>query len=84
MARKDVLLARRSALGWSEYRVVQEVCKLRQARGDQEATVVKYQSSINKAFRDPDNVKVRIVDDIIEAMGGEQVIRWNNPEEVVL
>jgi hypothetical protein len=46
--------------------------------------VTKYQSSINKAFRDPDNVKVYIVDDMIAAMGGEQVIRWNNPEEVVL
>lgn len=82
MDRKEILATRLRELGWTEYRLVQEVCKLRAARGEENATVTRYQSSISKAMKDPANVKTYIADDIIEALGGEQVIRWNMPKEV--
>lgn len=82
MNRKEILAARLSELGWTEYRLVQEVCKLRTARGEENATVVRYQSSINRAMKNPSSAKTAIIDDIVEALGGEQVIRWNIPKEV--
>lgn len=84
MGKKEVLEQRMQALGWTQYRLVQEICKLRQSRGKHDATVTRYQSSISKALKDPDNVKTYIIDDVIEALGGEQIIRWKSYEDVKL
>jgi hypothetical protein len=83
MGRREIYRTRMENLGWSEYRLVQEIVKLRQARGD-EATIISIQSSINKALKDPERRATYINDDIVQALGGEFVIRWKNVEEVKL
>jgi hypothetical protein len=83
MGRREIYRTRMENLGWSEYRLVREIVKLRQARGD-EATITSIQSSINKALKDPEGRATYINDDIIQALGGEFVIRWKNVEEVKL
>ncbi|MDX2241391.1 MAG: hypothetical protein NW224_11965 [Leptolyngbyaceae cyanobacterium bins.302] len=70
-------------LGWSEYRLVQEIVKLRQERGE-EASLKGIQSSINKALKEPEGRATYINDDIVSALGGEFVIRWKQFEEVKL
>lgn len=83
MARREIYQARMEALGWSEYRLVQEVVKLRQARGEQ-SSLKGIQSSINKALKEPEGRATYINDDIVSALGGEFVIRWKQFEEVKL
>lgn len=79
MSIQQTIAARLEQLGWSEYKLTQEVCRLRGEPIDQ---AQRYYSSIRKCVNDPDNCKWRIVADIIAAMDGANVIRWNNPEEV--
>lgn len=78
MGKKEAIEARMQALGWTQYRLVQEICQIREARGEENASVTRYQTSIKKAINDPLNVKTYIIDDIIEALGGEQIIRWHD------
>lgn len=82
MGRREIYLSRMEQLGWTEYRLVQEIVKLRQARGDTEVKLTNIQSSINKALKDPEGRATYINDDIVEALGGEFIIRWKNVEEV--
>lgn len=83
MGRREIYLSRMEQLGWSEYRLCQEIVKLRQARGE-ETTLQKLQSSINKALKEPEGRATYINDDIVSALGGEFVIRWKQFEEVKL
>ncbi|MBD1912117.1 hypothetical protein [Leptolyngbya sp. FACHB-16] len=78
---KEILAHRMQQLGYSQYKLTQEVCKLRSEDGDV-PPVLKYNSSIGKALNDPDNVKLYIIEDIVNALGGEIIIRWNNPQEI--
>jgi hypothetical protein len=83
MGRREIYLSRMEQLGWSEYRLCQEIVKLRQARGE-ETTLQKLQSSINKALKEPEGRATYINDDIVNALGGEFIIRWKQFEDVKL
>jgi hypothetical protein len=76
MDMKEVLAQRIAQLGYSQYRVTQEICKLR-ANGDEIPPVTRYNSSIIKALTDPQNVKFYVIEDLIKALGGEIIIRWH-------
>ena len=83
MGRREIYLSRMEQLGWTEYRLVQEIVKLREARG-LKASITSIQSSINKALKEPEGRATYINDDIVAALGGEFVIRWRQFEEVKL
>jgi hypothetical protein len=83
MDRKETYQRRLEELGWTEYRLVQEIVKLRQARGE-DVKLTSIQSSINKALKEPNGRATYINDDIVEALGGETVIRWKTYSEVTL
>lgn len=72
-----------AVLGWTKYRVAQEVVKVRQALGE-DVTFTKIQSAVYKAIDDPDNRVTWVNDDIVVALGGEQIIRWKSVNEVSL
>lgn len=78
---KDILTERMEKLGYSQYRLTKEVCKLR-AQDGKAPPVSKYQSSIRQAIVDPNSVKHYIIKDVIKAMGGELIVRWNNHEDI--
>lgn len=80
---KEIIEQRMAQLGYTQYKLTQEICKLR-AQDGVVPPVSKYQSSIRLAIAQPEQVKTQIVLDIIKALGGEVVIRWNNPQEVKL
>ncbi|KAM3093200.1 hypothetical protein ACKFKF_29695 [Phormidesmis sp. 146-12] len=71
------------SLGWTAYQLAQEVAKLRQGRGE-DTNRTKIQSSIDRALKEPDGRASYINDDIVKALGGEIVIRWQSFEEVKL
>jgi hypothetical protein len=83
MDRKETYQRRLEELGWTEYRLVQEIVRLRQARGE-DTKLTSIQSSINKALKEPNGRATYINDDIVEALGGETVIRWKTYSEVTL
>jgi hypothetical protein len=76
MDRKEIYQARMRELGWTEYRLVQEVVKIRQARGETAVTLTSIQSTINKALKQPDGRATYINDDIVKALGGQPIIEW--------
>jgi len=80
---KAALAHRMQQLGYSQYKLTQEICKLRADDGGI-PPVLKYNSSIGKALQEPDHVKFYIIADMIKALEGEIIIRWNNPEETTL
>lgn len=81
MDMKDILTERMAKLGYSQYRLTKEICKLR-AQDGKVPPVSKYQSSVRQAIAEPNMVKFYIIEDLIKAMGGEVIIRWTNHEDV--
>lgn len=81
MDMKAVLAKRIEQLGYTRYRVTKEVCQIR-AEGGEVPPVTRYNSTVGKALDDPQNVRFYIIEDLVKALDGEIVIRWNNPEEV--
>jgi hypothetical protein len=68
-------------LGYSQFSLTQEICKLR--AGDGEVLPdIKYQSSFRQAIADPDNVRHRIAEDLVKVLDGNIIFRWNNRQEV--
>lgn len=81
MSMKEILEERMKQLGFSQYKLTKEVCQIR-AQDGEVPPVSKYQSSIRQAISDPENVKWYIIEDMVKAMDGEIVIRWNNHQDV--
>lgn len=77
MDMKEVLAQRIEKLGYTQYKVTQEVCKLR-AEGDEIPPVTRYNSTVAKALNDPQNVKFYVLEDLIKALGGELIVRWHD------
>jgi hypothetical protein len=78
---QEILKQRMEQLGYSQYRLTKEVCQIR-AQDGEVPPVTKYQSSVRQAIDHPEQVKWYIVEDLIKAMDGEIVIRWNNRQDV--
>jgi hypothetical protein len=77
---KEVLEQRMAQLGMTQYKLTQAICELR-AEGGEVPPVTRYQSSVRKALMDPQHVTYYVIEDLIKAMDGEIIIRWNNRTE---
>jgi hypothetical protein len=83
MARKEIYEARLAELGWTEYRLAQEIVEIRKSRG--ETTTLKgIYSSITQTLKEPERRSTYINDDIVAALGGENVIRWTQTVDIKL
>lgn len=83
MDRAKLYQDRLAALGWTEYRLAQEIAKQRSEQGNS-VTAQQIYSSIRKCVNDPANCKQAINDDIVTALMGETVIRWTTYQEIKL
>jgi hypothetical protein len=81
--RVELYQARLKELGWTKYRLAQEIVTIRQRRGE-DVTFRSIESAIRRALANPDTASAQTNDDIVEAMGGETVIRWKTMKEVKL
>lgn len=81
--RKEVLKERFESLGWTAYRLAQEVSKVRSAIFGETKKPSNLVSSVNKVLEDPNKASFKNVEAAIKAMGGELTIRWTTTEKVV-
>jgi hypothetical protein len=80
----QILEARFRKLGWTSYRLAQEVTKVREVVFGEKIKHPKHLvTTIDRLLKDPNASSFKNVEAAIRAMGGEVVIRWENREEVV-
>jgi hypothetical protein len=79
--RAELYAKRLEELGWTKYRLAQEVLRIRQQRGET-VTFQSIESAVRKALANPDKASAQANDDLVEAMNGEVVIRWQSYKEV--
>lgn len=82
LMRKEILDDRLKQLGWSRYRLTQEYCRVRGDATDP-STVKRFESTVKRAVQNPNKSSTEVIESIIKALDGEQVIRWNTREEVL-
>jgi hypothetical protein len=76
----EVLKARLKELGWSQYRLAQELDKLR----GEDKGAGNYTSTVKKVLGKPEDSKAKTLEDLIKAMGGELIVRWEKTEQVIV
>lgn len=81
---RKILQDRFASLGWTSYRLAQEVSKIRVAVfGEKEKKPANLVTAVEKVIDDPNTSSFKNVEAAIRAMGGELVIRWKKTEQVV-
>lgn len=75
-----VLQDRLDSLGWTQYRLAQEIDKL---RGTNKGAG-NYTSTVKKVMDSPENSQSKTLEDLIKAMGGELFIKWQKTKPVVV
>jgi len=75
-----VLQNRLKSLEWTEYRLAQEIDKL---RGTNKGAG-NYTSTVNKVLKSPENSQSKTLEDLVKAMGGELFIKWQKTKLVVV
>ena len=80
--RKEILQDRLKQLGWSRYRLTQEYCRVRGEATTAES-VKRYEGTVKRALENPNRSSTEVIEALVKALDGEQVIKWNNREEIV-
>ena len=80
--KRDILQDRLKQMGWSRYRLTQEYCRVRGEPTDP-SSIKRYEGTIKRALEDPNKSSTEVIELIIKALDGEQLIRWNTREEVL-
>lgn len=75
-----VLQDRLESLGWTQYRLAQEIDKLRGAQKG----AGNYTSTVKKVLDNPEKSQSKTLEDLVKAMGGELFIKWKKTEPVVV
>lgn len=82
---KAVLRQRFESLGWTAYRLAQEVGRVRQSVfGEEPKKPANLVTAVEKVLDDPNKSSFKNVEAAIKAMGGELIIRWETKEQVVV
>ncbi len=80
--KRDILQDRLKQMGWSRYKLTQEYCRVRGEPTDP-SSIKRYEGTIKRALEDPNKSSTEVIELIIKALDGEQLIRWNTREEVL-
>lgn len=81
MTMKDTLEERFETLGITKYELTRRIVELRGKPGEP-TEISKLQSAVSQALRDPDGRRYAAIAELIEAMGGEIIVRWTDYKEV--
>lgn len=81
MTMKDVLDERLGELGITKYELTRKVLELRGQPSDP-PEISKLQSAVAKALKEPNGRRYAAIVELVEAMGGEVIIRWKDYKEV--
>lgn len=74
---KAAMAQRMQQLGYTQYKVTQQICKLR-AEGDEIPPVTRYNSAVGKSLEEPQKASFQAIEELVKVMGGEIVIRWRD------
>ncbi|MEO0686313.1 MAG: RAMP superfamily CRISPR-associated protein, partial [Cyanobacteria bacterium J06649_11] len=77
---KKILQERLKKLNWTPYRLAKEVCALK-AEGGKIPPVTQYQSAVSRAVSEPKKSKLETIEELIKALGGTLIIKWNDEPE---
>jgi hypothetical protein len=81
---QKILQDRFQKLGWTSYRLAQEVGRIRvSVFGEPARKPANLVTAVEKVIDDPNTSSFKNVEAAIRAMGGDLVIRWQNTEQVV-
>lgn len=84
MMRPEILTSRLEELGWSSYRLAQEVARVREELYNESfpnpRTLI---STLERALEDPDKSSHKTIECIVKAMNGTVVFRWAKTDIVV-
>ena len=81
--RSEILQDRLKQLGWSRYRLTQEYCRIRGEPTDS-LSVKRYEGTIKRALQNPNKSSSEVIETLVKALDGEQIVRWNNREEILV
>jgi Cdc6-like AAA superfamily ATPase len=81
MNMQEILQERFKQLGINNSELTRRVVELRKKEGE-DTTVRNLQTAVAKALKEPDSRRYSAISELVEAMGGEIVIRWKDYEEV--
>lgn len=81
MTMKEVLDERFDDLGITKYELTRRVLDLR-GKPSEPTEIQRLQSAVTKALNEPDGRRYAAIAELVEAMGGEIVIRWKDYKEV--
>lgn len=81
MGMKDILKERLDELDISQYELTRRVVELRKQEG-QDTSISNLSSAVAKALKEPNGRRYSAIVELVEAMGGEIVIRWKDYKEV--
>ncbi|MGB7312889.1 MAG: hypothetical protein WA939_08155 [Nodosilinea sp.] len=73
---REAMAQRMQQLGYTQYKVTQEICKLR-AEGDEIPPVTRYNSTVGKTLQEPQKASFQAIEELVQVMGGEIIIRWH-------
>ena len=78
--KQNFLHERLEELGWTPYRLAQELDKLRgEGKG-----ALNYTSTVKRALDNPELTRTKTLEDLIKIMDGELIVRWRKKEPVVV
>jgi hypothetical protein len=78
---KEALYERFDDLGITKYELTRRVLDLR-GKPSEPTEIQRIQSAVTKALKEPDGRRYAAIAELVEAMGGEIVIRWKDYKEV--
>ena len=81
MTMKEVLYERFDDLGITKYELTRRVLDVR-GKPSEPTEIQRLQSAVTKALNEPDGRRYAAIAELVEAMGGEIVIRWKDYKEV--
>ena len=83
MTIQNVLQERFEDLGITKYELTRRILELRGKSGEP-SEISKLQSAVAKALKEPDGRRYSAIAELVEAMGGEIIVRWTDHKEVKL
>ena len=74
---KELLELRLEDLGWTLYKLAKKYAEI---TGEENSPATRYHSAIGKFFEEPERSKLKTVENVIKALGGEIIIIWDNTD----
>lgn len=80
---KEILQQRLDQMGLNKFQLAKKIAKIRKAITGKDVNPRSLSSAIRQALEQPGRSRLETIEQIVEALDGEIVIRWKKYERVV-